>query len=50
MKKSEIYIAAMRCVIESVMRSDAKLEVIEQLAKDKQMAEWSEKKEEAENV
>ena len=46
MKKSEIYVVAMRCVIESELRSDTILEVIERLMADKQLAEWSEKKNE----
>ena len=46
MKKSEIYQTAMRCVIESDMHSDTMLAVIEQLMKDKHIAEMCEKKEE----
>ena len=49
MKKSEIYSNAMCCVIEDrQLNTVAKMEIIEQLVKDKQLAEWSEKhKEEA---
>lgn len=53
MKKSEIYSNAMCCVIEDrQLNTVAKMEIIEQLAKDKQLAEWSENKneEDKENV
>lgn len=49
MKKSEIYSNAMCCVLEDRnVPTIQKLEIIERLMQDKQLAEWSEKhKEEA---
>ena len=47
MKKSEIYSMAMCCVISNhTLSVEEKLKVIEQLMKDKQLAEWTEKHEE----
>ena len=47
MKKSEMYYAAMICVVNNHTLSAAdKLEIIERLMADKQLAEWSEKNEE----
>ena len=50
MKKSEIYLEAMRCVVNSGLNADLKIRIIAQLSDDKKTAEWSEKKEVAENV
>ena len=50
MKKSEIYTVAMCSVIEDRNLSAAhKLEIIEKLMSDKQLAEWTEKKDEEDN-
>lgn len=46
MKKSEIYLEAMRCVVESELNTDFKLEIIAQLADDKETAEYTEKRQE----
>lgn len=45
MKKSEIYQEAMRCVVESELDTDLKLEIIAQLSDDKSIAEFCEKRE-----
>ena len=50
MKKSEIYQEALRCVIESELNTDLKLEIIAQLSDDKSTAVFIEGREEANNV
>lgn len=45
MKKSEIYQEAMRCVVESELDTDLKLEIIAQLSDDKSTAEFCENRE-----
>ena len=46
MKKSEIYLEAMRCVVKSELNTDLKLKILGVLMSDKQTAEFIEKKEE----
>lgn len=50
MKKSEIYQEAMRCVVESELNTDLKLEIIETLVCNKRTAEFSDKREETSDV
>ena len=45
MKRSEIYQAAMRCVVESELSTGPKLEIIARLMQDKQYAELLEQRE-----
>lgn len=46
MKKSEIYQLAMEAMLDTDCRNDIKIEILEVLMKDKEMALWSEKNEE----
>lgn len=48
MKKSELYQTAMVAVVDSNLTADVKLEVLALLIDNKGVAEWSEKREEAE--
>lgn len=48
MKKSNLYQLAMIAVVDSDLHASVKLEVLEVLMEDKRVAEWSEKREEAE--